>query len=203
MANGYTWLVREGKVTTLREFALRCSGMIGYNYVLAREGVEQPALVKQVVNDYYIQAVVEARADVAKYDAMTLAEAATELRQTCGTFAKQTTEYVEDQEKAISRFVGMRAKVEAWNPPTPDHEEFKAALLRELDQAISYAHRCYKNQVTAIPQPVTDVEKWLDIRRKCCRERLAEVEAELAAQEKRVDEANEWNRALVASLEGL
>jgi ribonuclease HI len=190
MATGYTWPVRDGSVTTLRDFALRCSGLIGYAI----------ASIEETVSWRFYEAVDDARTTSEKYNKMTLAEAVEQAKKIAAESALILADSSAKRKEAQERYAAMRAKVEAWKPPTPNHEVFKGVMLDELDRSIQ--NDCSVTTTFESAPPI-DVEKWLDEQRQLHRAGLVEAEERLAEEKRIVAQMNAWNKALVASLEGL
>lgn len=77
MATGYTCDVSDGKITTLRDFALRCARAFGALITMRDEPFDAPIPEKfEPHTDYHDKAIREAREQLEKLSAMSPAQVA-------------------------------------------------------------------------------------------------------------------------------
>lgn len=115
--------------------------------------------------------------------------------------AKALRDYEEETQRVqpvYERITAMRAQVADWQPPTPEHEDFKLLLIRQLDEALDYDGRLPKR-----PQFEETAEEWhaklieySERRVERCKELLEDERSKPDYQNVAVD----WIRALVESV---
>lgn len=139
MPTGYTSGVQDGTVTEFADFAKRCARAFGAFYSL-RDEDDSKELPTRFDPDtrYHDQSLAQALAERARLDAMAphLAEAEARLE-----YDQQMQSYRERREAASlvrSRYDAMLAKVQAWTPPTPEHDDLKAFMIQQLTDSIQY-----------------------------------------------------------------
>lgn len=137
MANGYTWPVKDGSVTELKDFVLRCARSIGYFYQQRDDAADRPLRPYEIDKRYY-DAVREAEELLAKYRAMSLDDFQEFADADYAERVKANEDCAKIDAQTLARFVAMREKVEAWKPPTPEHVDLKRLMLDEINSAITY-----------------------------------------------------------------
>ena len=138
MPTGYTADVQSGKVTDFSEFAMQCARSSGALGMMRGEpsGAEIPETFKP--STYNAERLVEARAQLAKINAMTTdqreAAARSEYEAACASQERYETERGEQR----ARYQAMIDKVTVWTPPTPDHVGMKDFMLNQLAESIDF-----------------------------------------------------------------
>jgi hypothetical protein len=197
MPTGYTALVAEGQITTLRDFALTCARSMG-------------ALIRMRDEPYNTAIPTELGVDVAHYDddindyleeLAVLDRATPEELQTL--FEEENAEIRARRERALhrdavtkERYEAMIAKVEAWQGAPGGLKEF---MLQQLVDSIKY------------DIPVSDYheaenesfDEWLDDTRKYLLRSIERTKHDRQEEIERTRECNEWLQQLHRSLEGV
>lgn len=195
MATFYTAAVQSGDVTDFAAFAMQCARAMGVAITLRDEpaGVQLPDSF--AVDDYYVKAEEDARADLDAAMAMTLEEATEECersyRKACEYWAERAKENVAQR----THYEAMLAKVLAWNPPTPDHVGLKQFMESQLRESIDF-DCSYEPVVPVKASP----ESWLDTHRAECHRNLVRSRKSLAEEMERTAKRNDWIREFKASL---
>jgi len=138
MPTGYTAELCE-KEQSFAFFALGCAKAFGACIEQRDSPIsELPKIPEKKVNTYHENAVIAAKADLAKYEAMTKRE-----RKDYGLTCR--ADDIASNEKSIAektvvrnRILGMIEKVEAWTPPTSDHEGLKKFMLEQLNSTLDH-----------------------------------------------------------------
>lgn len=87
-------------------------------------------------DDYYLKQLEKARQDLAKYMDMTLEEAAAELKAMNEKHAQSKAEYRMKLDRDNQLLRDMLVKVEAWEPPTVEHNGIKNFMLEQINISI-------------------------------------------------------------------
>lgn len=193
MTTGYTAIIEKKPGTTFAEFAMRCARGIGYLSCMCDHSLDTP--IPEVIEPsaYAEERLGEARAKLARAGAMTLDEADALAGEEYERYAAATAKLNAERGALRATFAAMRAKVEAWQPPTPNHEVLKRFMLDQIDGErvpdevfVTPARQTAAEfKATEIHSATEDVEHW---------ERKTQMARESAA------EANDWLRALRESL---
>lgn len=137
MPSGFTAPVRDGTITSFREFALLCARGCGVGIALRDEpwGPLPPQLPR---HDYHANALVEARKTLAELQGRTAEDwaAAVATRNEAATRAYE--EAVVKNTETLKRYEEMLAAVLAWEPPTPEHVPFRSFMIKQLNESIEW-----------------------------------------------------------------
>ncbi len=128
-------------------------------------------------------------------DDRAVARAAEEAYQASHTF------WIERQRQTAierARYEAMIAKVEAWTPPTPDHDGLKKFMLDQLRESVEWDCGGFGGSGPA-PTRQTEAE-WKAEALAQARHQIEHYTAEHAKEIERVNGRNEWIRDLRASL---
>lgn len=136
MPSGYTADIKDD--TTFREFALRCARGIGALILMRDDPLDAPIPASFEPSDYHRKALEDALSKQAAVAEWTVSQAAADLRENnerALASHKEMCERDADLRKRYERMIGI---VEAWTPPTPDHENFKAFMLNQLRESLQW-----------------------------------------------------------------
>jgi hypothetical protein len=194
MPTGYTAPIYEGKDITFPEFAMQCARAFGALITMRDDPADAPIPDEFTPAPYYQQNLDRARTRLAELEGWTdeqwAAKAQRDYEESIRSAAAANARNIAMRE----RYEAMLAQVEAWEPPTPDHEELKQFMASQIRDSIE--HDCYAvdapEQMSAEDYKARQVA---DARRDVSYyERAAAEEAERARGR------TEWLRALRASL---
>ena len=136
MPTGYTAKLYEGD-QSFEDFATECLRAFGA-LVELRDTPDAPIPDEFRPSDYHDRETTKARVSLATAEVMTdeAAQKAAETNYRTQLAAWQRSE----DERAVrkARYEAALAEVEAWQPPTPDHEEFKKFMRDQLAQSIDF-----------------------------------------------------------------
>lgn len=193
MPTGYTCDVADGKITTFAEFAKLCSRAFGA-LIHMRDDHMGSDITLPVLSDYHEKALKEATARLEELQSMTAeqkaSEAATSNTETSNYYAEQS-----DKKKATrNAYLSMLEQVRAWDPPTPEHIEFKGFMEKQLEESIDFDCQVYP------APPPQSVEEWHE---KAVTEAARSVEYHakgLREEQERIASRRKWIIALMESI---
>lgn len=138
MPTGYTADVQDGTVTEFSEFAMQCARAFGALITMRDEPSDAPIPQEFAPSNYNAERLVEAQRDLARLEAMTESEqkAAADAANAAAFKSWDDRESTKAEQRA--RYEAMIQKVEAWEPPTADHNELKRFMLRQLRESIEF-----------------------------------------------------------------
>lgn len=198
MPSGYTATLYEGKSQTFEQFALEDARGMGAA-IMQRDDAPGPIADEYEPSTYYRDALEDAEMKLADLRTFTAEEWRTRERAVRERDNMQVKEAIEIGSLRRARYETMLAQIEAWRPPTSDHENFKTFMLEQIKSSIDFdCSTSYLKPRPVIPwqeYKVTELasaEK--DVER--CREGWREEQERTAGR-------NKWVRDLRESLRGL
>jgi hypothetical protein len=195
MPTGYTAAVADGKVTDFRTFALRCARGFGAA-VMQRDNPMDELPKHREESGFYARTLREAEADAARLAAMSLDEAQVAMAAEIAEEEARIVEARGTTSETNSRYEAMLAQVLQWEPPSPDHIEFRDFMVTQLRLSIgTFTERYWREEDR--PAAVGD---WLAARRVKAAGRIEQYQKEVAEERERCRNANAWIDALYASL---
>lgn len=196
MATGYTEIVKERADVTFEDFAWRCARAFGA-FVMQRDDSRNAptVVVEEPDTAYYEELLAKIRARLSELETMSAADAERMAKKDFDEGARAAREINEHRQATRQRYEAMMAKVEAWEPPSKDHESMKKFMLDQLRDSLQFD---------------CGGEPWAPVRLVGAEWRADELESaarDIAYYAKRIDEARErcakrnaWVKALVESI---
>lgn len=195
MPTGYTAAVEDGTVTDFRTFALRCARAFGA-CIMQREDSLEVLPEPRKESTYALEALDRARTRRDMLEQMPPAEAEIEAQRQYDDAVKRITEGKARRELELARYAKMLTAVQAWMPPTPDHQGLKDFMVQQITESTRYM-----NGKWDMPKRLTGAE-WIIVERAKAYRDVAYYAEEAQKERERVDESHAWLAALVKSLPG-
>lgn len=199
MPTGYTYPVADGTVTDFSKFALNCSRAFGVLMHMRDEPADAPIPDKIEPTSYYkeqLDALTARRKEILDYTEDQITE---QINQEYEASLEYRKKDLEETDAKRLRYMDMLAKVEAWMPPTDDHEPLKAFMIEQLRSSVEWD--CGTTQYT-IPNKDKKPEVWRT-------EKLSELDREITYYTQQYDQdlentaaKNKWLKELRDSLNG-
>ena len=194
MATGYTHDVKDGKVRDFRTFALRCARGMGACIMQRDDPMNEPPK-QEVLTDHYSKRLAELRAEMEVVRAWTDEEAA------AASAADHTGQVVAHERRVaaqvttLSNYRAMEAQVQAWTPPTTEHQGLKDFMLEQLSESIKWD--CH--EVTP-PESALSGEAFKRVSIDICLRNLLDTEVYQAREVAAVTSHSQWIADLYAAL---
>lgn len=192
MPTGYTYPLEEREVH-LREFALRCSRAMGAMVHMRDEDTDAPPRPEKP-STYLKENLARYRSQLSEAKTMTLAQAKILRDAEAAEREKEKKASAERSAVLRQRYETLRAEIEAWDPPTPDHLGLKKLMLEQIAICQCDYERSYEPYM---PPPA---KKWLAQRIEMLEEDVARTEADIEKEKEHLRRNNEWVEKLYASL---
>lgn len=142
MATGYVHLVADGEITTVREFALKCSyAMMPMVALRDDDHRKEPPRELPLDLTYYEERLVEAQTRLDSLAMMTDAEREATVEAEYQEELKRAREYDAQADIEYDRVKAMRAKVEAWEGGP---EGLKAFMLSQIQTSLGRTDAPYR-----------------------------------------------------------
>jgi hypothetical protein len=196
MATGYTHPVKDGKVTTLEQFAWSCARAFGGLIHLRDSDCTGPSDPGDPPEDYSYEekSATEAEAELTKLeqrdDAAWKAAFVLENENIVEVNRRRT----EEASTTRQRYEALLAQVSAWEPPTLDHRGLRDFMLEQLHSSVKHDCDPYLQKLWA------NVSDFKTTRLVNARDWAARSKAELAKAKERSRSRIEWVRDLRTSL---
>lgn len=179
MPTGYTAPVQDGRVTNARDYLMDIARGFG-GFIHQRDDPHAPLKLPEVEDSDHVDALREAQEELAELRAMTPDEVAKAIDDEREKAIARKAEREETARIQRERYGAMIEQVEAWQPPTPDHEGVKEFALKQLAESIEFD--CRVSDYYDVP--ATTPQKWLA-------ERIARAERDIEYHTNGVNDARE------------
>lgn len=200
MPTGYTANLYDDE-QTFEDFALGCARAFGALVFMRDDPSDAEIPEEFTAPSYHLEAVERARQRMEELAAMTDEECE---QAALKDFDAKVTADTKSRSERTARFLRYEAMVEmvnAWHPPTSDHQELKSFMLDQLKQSIDFDTRGF-DQFEAEPKKLTGFQ-WRDEEAKRAGSDLVYRLAEHEKETQRATERTAWVRALRESLQGV
>ncbi len=138
MPTGYTHAVQSGEITTFKEFALRCARNFGALILMRDDPPGTPIPEEFTPSDHHEKAIADAEADLRRFEIMTPQEADAAAQAEYERAVADRERWEEERRVQHKRYQAMLLQVEAWEPPSPDHENMKEFMRKQLVDSIEW-----------------------------------------------------------------
>lgn len=193
MPTGYTAPIEDTETFTFEEYVWRCATGFGA-FVMQRDSdLGTPRPREQMPDQWHERELAKARGELAALEAMPPEIA--ELHA-ADDYARQKKAHVEGaaRQRAIyDRYKAMRAKAEAWTPPTPEHAGLRSFMMSQIDLCTEHMDPTGESYA-----PIHhDGPAWRAVRIESAQRSIEYHEKGWADAQERARKANEWVNALV------
>lgn len=136
MPTGYTHSISEG--ISFEKFTLNCAKAFGALISMRDEPNDAPIPTEIKPDDYHSKAIVKAKTDLRKYEAMKLPEAEKLCQKAYDNELKRIAEAEAKDAKLKTDYELMLAKVKKWTPPTTEHHGLKKFMIEQIESSIDW-----------------------------------------------------------------
>lgn len=195
MPTGYTSGIYSGNAVSFNDFALQCARAFGALITMRDDPADAPIPEEFAPSPFYAARVVEDEKNLAAAREWDDATAEREARATYDREVSQWNESRIEREAMRQRYQAMLAQVQAWTPPTADHQGLKDFMSEQLRDSI----RCDCDYEPTIPKLLSgEAYRGMTIARL---EQSLEYARQHQAEEiQRAETRTQWVRRLRESL---
>lgn len=198
MPTGYTADVADGKITTLKEYALACSRAFGALITMRDDPYDTPIPTHFVADTaYYDEGIGEAQNEIA----LILLSTEAELEAKLAKRNKEVLEYREQRfrknEDIRGNYLAMIAKVEEWQGAPEGVKEF---MLRQLVDSLEFD---VSDDPLKYCEDVMTLEDWVADELQSLHDRIETYTKSRDEEIIRVEGRNEWLDQFHKSLENI
>ena len=195
MPTVYTAKVEDGTVTELRDYMLICARAFGALVMMRDEPMDAPIPEKfEPSTKYYDEQIAVLTKEISRLSAMTADEALTASLAANDETRRRHREYEAADQLRLERHLAMAEKVKAWEPPSPDHVEYKAFMLQQLEESAKWL-----GTKRDLP-PMSIGETWRQERLADLADSLARATKRRSEEIERTAQRQKWVDALRAAL---
>lgn len=192
MPTGYTAIIEERADLTFREFALRCARAMGACIMQRDDSIDELPKAPEP-STFYAEQKVAAEAKLRELRSTSKACARALWEADCKRIETQNAESVAKAKETGRRYARMRAMVEAWKPPTKDHEGLKCFMLEQIDA-------CKSDWTPYLMASAPSSEEWLAKQIEAAEWSLKYSTEHAADEVARANERKAWIDDLYASV---
>lgn len=140
MPTGYTHPVQTGEVTSFPDFAMDCARAFGATIAMRDMAHDAPMTDENLSfdNSYHVEGIARAEQRLEAATNWTPEEADEAARKYNQEQLKYYLQSVRERRQTERRYGVMLVQVEAWTPPTPDHEGLKTFMKEQLEGSIGF-----------------------------------------------------------------
>ena len=205
MPTGYTSYIKDGEITSGKEFLKLCTRAFGIAIDLKDESLDVPTPNHFEPHPYYEKAYKDSLVSREKAYSMTLEEVKEDIiskyNDNKGRAAKILEEYKDEDKK----YLKVREEVEKWIPPTPEHENLKKFCLEQIDMSLNTGlYEWYEKDINKELDTSDDtIKKYIDILRDNADKKLKRAYKNWQEELRRAEEKNLWMKQFLDSLENM
>jgi hypothetical protein len=195
MPTGYTADIAKG--ITFEQYALGCAKAFSALVMMRDDPADAPIPEAFKPNDYNSNALAEARKELARLTAMTDAECVDAERAEYSEHLQYLDDLAVKSRTLRRQYESMLAKVDAWEPPTRDHDKLKAFMRSQIMESMKFD--CHDESYITKPVNRTG-EQWRADHIAKARKDIAYHEKPDAEERARTESRNLWVKHLRESL---
>jgi hypothetical protein len=202
---GYTAYIKDGDITTGKDFLKLCLRNFGIAINMRDEPLSKPVPTQFEPNSYYkkdYEKTVEIRN---KYRQMTFDEAKKELidkhKKDMESAKKSLDEFIAEDEQ----YMKVRDEIEKWIPPTSEHENVKKFALNQIDISLNTDMREYCNKELKKDLDISDeaVHLYMNEINEFYENSVTRAYKDWQEELKRTADKNMWMKQFLDSLENI
>lgn len=205
MPTGYTSYIKDGKITSGKEFLKLCTRAFGIAVDLKDESLDVPTPNHFEPHPYYEKAYKDSLVSREKAYSMTLEEVKEDIISKYNDNKGRVEKILEEYKDEDKKYLKVREEIEKWVPPTPEHENLKKFCLEQIDMSLntSLYEWCEKDINKELDTSDDTIKKYIDILRDNADEKLKRAYKNWQEELRRVEEKNLWIKQFLDSLENM
>lgn len=136
MPTGYTADISNG--ITFRQYAMGCARAFGALITMRDEPSDAPIPDSFQPSKYHEECLQTASDRLAQLRLMSLDETELAADTAYREAVEANTTRIREKNDLRAKYSAMLAQVEAWKPPTPDHEEYHRFMVSQIRESIDF-----------------------------------------------------------------
>lgn len=192
MPTGYTACIDDG--ATFEQFVWRCARGMGACIMMRDDPWDKPIPESFEPSKYYFESVESAEKKLAAINAMTVEEITERQVADNAAIRVNNERRRTEREEQKRNYAAIKAKVEAWTPPTADHEGLRSFMLEQLETGKPY--EAWQENENTIVEP----EEWRQAQIEKVMQEVARAKDEWNKEQERTAGRNGWIKQLRDSI---
>lgn len=206
MPTGYTAYIEDGDITTGKDFLKLCTRAFGVAIDQKDDPLSVPTKTKFEPSQHYIDAYNRACDALRDAKSISFNEAKLRLKS---RHHKKVDDYKKCSEKYSdlrNKYLKVRREVEAWTPPTPEHDGLKNFALEQIDMCIP-SDKTIAEFINKSNEPLDlsdeAITKFIEDNISRCKDSVEYYKKSMDAEYERAQEKQEWMDKFLESLENM
>lgn len=201
MPTGYTAAIENG--ISFEQYAWSCARAFGALITMRDDPHDAPIPERFEPSDYSRRSLAAAEAELAALANITPEEAQRRAEKERAEKILSNEDYIRKADALREKYDAMLAQVRAWQPPTPEHVEYKRFMEEQIVRSIDFdcgAKWSHDELAKLRAADAPDGKEWLERTRKNLIERIGRCAKDWAEEQARTESRNQWVAALRDSL---
>lgn len=203
MPTGYTEGILNGKIKTFEEFAILCIRAFGAAIHMRDESLDVQYKPREV-EKYYYDSLETAKKNLEEFLKKSDDEILDDEIKSIESSINYYENKISETKNNLKKLKGILKSTKNWNPPTPDHEEFKKFMITQLEETIKWDgdyEYCEENLNTYLDlKSNLDIEKIKKNKLETLEQSIEYSKTRLKEEIERVNDSNQWVESLLQSL---
>lgn len=196
MPTGYTACILDG--ADFNKYIMGCARAFGALVMMRDEPADAPIPERFEPTDYHANAIKSAREELDRLDRMSLADAAVAAQADYDSQLARNKAAIARNDEMRGRYEAMLKRVEAWKPPTSDHEGLKKFMREQIDSSMDFD--CSNDYYLGNAPTLLTAMGWRSAQVEKARQQIAYHSREHAEEVGRAHTRTDWVKALRESL---
>lgn len=195
MPSAYTAAIYDGEKPTFRDFALKALRGMGVAMHMRDESISVPFRDREE-STFYAETLQKYQNELAAIQSLTDEQAQAQADE---EYIDSIIHINESNQKGARRkkdYEDMIAQVQAWTPPTEEHQGYKDFMLEQLHGSLKFD--VHLTDLDSIKAPTGS--EFVKERTEFLLKMIDTYTSEVATEKKRVSESNAWVRVVLESL---
>lgn len=198
MPTGYTAAIADD--ITFSDFAMRCARAMGALVMMRDEPYDAPIPERFAPTDYHTKKIAEANAKLVQLKGMSEVEATASAKAAFTEATDARNSAMQKNDDLRKKYTCMLQQVQAWEPPTQDHNGFKTFMIEQITGSIDFD--CDNSYYMERKPILLSGEEWLERETEKAKKDLNYHIAENTNEIERTEGSNRWVKELRDSLKG-
>lgn len=206
MPTGYTAYIEDGDITTGKEFLRLCTRAFGVAIDQKEDPLSVPTQTKFEPDQYYIDAYNRACDTLRDAKSISFDEAKLRLKSRHHKKVEDCEKCAEKYSDLRNKYLKVRQEVEAWTPPTSEHNGLKKFALEQIDMCIP-SEETIVEFINKAKEPLDlsddTITKFISDNINQCKSSVEYYKNLMNAEYERTQEKQEWMDKFLRSLENM
>lgn len=198
MPTGYTAAIADD--ITFNDFAMNCARAMGALVMMRDEPTGAQIPERFEPSDYHVKAIAKAKESLLLLEAMSAAEATEKAKLAFTEETEYRNSAMQKNDDLRKKYTSMLQQVQAWEPPTQDHNGFKAFMVEQINSSIDFD--CNNSYYMERNPILLSGDEWLECETAKAKKDLDYHTAENEKEIERTEARNRWVKELRDSLKG-